>query len=157
MKLIYGQYRAALMAIRYCLHIKLAFTEFDTYYGRNSWPIYVRSQLTCMYAIGNCALCLPMVDRTAIWVLTFSAPIPYGKEKETRASSCRFIFDIFSLPSRRHRRTDAQSFALLASSTDQPNLLPRSSEPYCGYADSWNGCTEGRRVSLARQRSWSRL
>lgn len=99
-----------------------------------------------MYAIGNCALCLPMVDRTAIWVLTFSAPIPYGKEKETRASSCRFIFDIFSLPARRHRRTDAQSFALLASSTDQPNLLPRSSEPHCGYADSWNGCTEGRRV-----------
>lgn len=37
MKLIYGQDRAALMAIRYCLHIKLAFTEFDTYYGRNSW------------------------------------------------------------------------------------------------------------------------
>lgn len=98
-----------------------------------------------------------MVDRTAIWVLVFSGPIPYGKEKETRASSFRFIIDILSLPARRHRRTDAQSLALLANSTHRPNLLPRSSEPYYGYADSWNGCTEGRRVLLVRQRSRSRL
>lgn len=73
---------------------------------------------------------------------SFILPLHYRHPQSSRTSPCRTV---------------VQSLALLANSTHRPNLLPRSSEPYYGYADSWNGCTEGRRVLLVRQRSRSRL
>lgn len=65
-----------------------------------------------------------MVDRTAIWVLVFSGPIPYGKEKETRASSLPFIFDILSLPARRHAGPLSNLLPFLRTLHTDPTRCP---------------------------------